>query len=189
MEQPGAFLSSLGKKASGPIEVTAVCTGSDKLVGHAISGHGCCEASILRRVFFRRQVAATAPRFIPDAPELYLAWIAAWHFATCSHVSSSRAARRRVTILDPLVKLLRAHSAHVDRHVRLCSGKLTETDELVGSELIRIIFPRPIRHRNVFRPFLRVQPEIRATRTLTPRPDAVTPIITIGKAAARPANH
>src|SRR3984893_11098548 len=137
IEQPGAFFGGPGKESPSPVEVTAVRPRRDMLEADAVAWHGGREASILRRIFFRREVATTAPRLITDAPKLYFEWIAARHIAACSQLGSGGASSRRVTVLDPSVELLRTHSTHVDRHVRLRPGEFTETHELVGSELIR----------------------------------------------------
>src|ERR1700738_2403565 len=70
IEQPGAFFGSPGKEPAGPIQVTAVRSRRNILSPDAVAWHGGREAPILRRIFFRREVAATAPRLITDAPKL-----------------------------------------------------------------------------------------------------------------------
>src|ERR1700686_1274832 len=82
IKEAGALLSDLCKKTAGPIEVGAVCAGSDVFVGHAVAGHGGREPAIFSRVLFGREVAAATPQLVANAPDLYFEGIAARHLTT-----------------------------------------------------------------------------------------------------------
>src|SRR5207249_1865684 len=103
-------------------------------------------------------------------------------------IRQTRRARRRVAVLNPLVEIASGQAAHIGRNVRRGAGQATEAHEFVCAETVWIeplgtfdggaILRRP-----------RVGPEAGAARAVAGRADAVTPIVAVGEAAARPADH
>src|SRR5687767_12799279 len=61
-------LVEFGKKTARPIQITAIWAGADKRQVHSVPGNPRSETPVLRCIFFRRKVAATAPRFVSHAP-------------------------------------------------------------------------------------------------------------------------
>src|ERR1019366_9971406 len=72
--------------------------------------------------------------------------------------------------------------------IRLRAGRLAEPRELNRAELVRIEVLRA-RAARVLGPLRRVRPEVRPFGTLLSRSDSVAPVVAVGKAAARPADH
>ena len=92
--------------------------------------------------------------------------------AARSSASDGRA-RRRVAVLDPLLKLFGRAGADVGGEIRRHAAEPAEADELVGAELVGLGF---------------LAPAAESARTPVARADAVAPVILVGKAAARPAD-
>src|SRR5262249_54208906 len=164
-----------------PAQIARVRPRADEGQVKAVARYPCREAAIFDSVFFRREIAAAAPRFVAHAPIAHIPGVALTGGA--ARCGQCRRARRRVAVIDPLVKIPRRQAAHVGRQIGSGPAQLAEAQEFIGPEMIRVILPRAVRRS--FRPS-RVYPEVRAARAILARPDAVAPVVAVGETPARP---
>src|SRR5678815_4235679 len=129
VEESWAFFSYLREEPTRPVEVVDVGARRDELKIDAVTRDGSREATVLGRVFFRREVAPAAPRLVADAPEPHLEGVATAHGTTRAHVRSGGGACRRVDVLDPLVELLRRQTSHICGQISLGPAQLAEAHE------------------------------------------------------------
>src|SRR5215813_3003868 len=100
-----APLLELCEEPPGPLDVPAVWTRTDARKIDRKTGNPFGEPTVLRGVLLRSEVAAAAPRLVSDAPvpdpkRLTVA-------GRRAHLRKRRHLRRRVAVLDPLIKIMR----------------------------------------------------------------------------------
>ena len=183
VESVRTFLQHAFEEAAGPFVFGVVRTGGDERKIGAVLRNPCRETTEFGGVFTRSHFAAAAPGFVADAPVTDVEWI----FASGggSEIGQGGAARGRVAIFDPAVEIAGREAADVGGEIRLASGEFAELDELVGAEFVGVVFLRDvalIADEGI------ASPEVGAPRALGGGPDAVFPVVTIGKAAAGPAD-
>src|ERR1017187_4920585 len=139
-----------------------------------------------RGVVVGREPAAAAPGLVADAPITHVQRLPLSILRALIRQRSGP--RGRVAILHPPVEILRARPAQIGREIRLRAGRLAEPRELNRAELVRIEALRA-RAPRVLGPLRRACPEVRPLGALVARSDSVAPVVTVGKAAARPADH
>src|SRR5580692_1200693 len=140
------------------------------------------EPAELRGVFLRSEVAAAAPGLVANSPETDVKRIAGAGSRT--HFGQRGAARRRITVLYPTIKRFGSQAAEICSEVRRGAGQFSEVQEFVGAETVRfelVIVGIGFRFR--------IAPEIGAAGTFVGRTDAVLPIVAVGEASARIADH
>src|SRR5215813_4683091 len=135
------------------------------------------ELAILRGVFPWFHITATAPGFVADAPILHAERLLV--AVGRAFVSQTFSPRRSVAIRDPVVKFPGRARTDVRGEVRLRADQSAEPHELMNAELIGLR-----RMPAGWHPML---PEIVGPQTPACGADAVSPMVTVGKATARPA--
>src|SRR5262245_26729402 len=137
----------------------------------------CDELAILRSVFTRFHIAATAPGFVANTPILHAERLLVAVGSTL--ISQTFSPGRSVTIRDPIVELPGRARTDVGGEVRLRADQATQPHELMIAELVGLR-----RMPAGWRPML---PKIVSPGTPGRGTDAVAPMVAIGEAPARPA--
>src|SRR6266567_1471039 len=156
-----AALCHLGEESPRPFQVSAVWTRTDEGWFDSVFRNPLGEAAILGGVLFRSEIPTAAPGLIADSPIAHREGLAV--ATRRAGISQGRRARGRIAVLDPFVEVPRRKTAHVRGDVGLRADQPAEAHELVCPELVWIVIPWTI--GDVFRPFTRVTPEVRAART------------------------
>ena len=174
---PGRMAHDLFQKPARPIPVVIAGTRSDEGQFLSILGNPCRISAKLHGIFLRRKISAATPRLVPDAPIAHSEGLG----VSCrgAHIRQGRTTRGRIAIFHPAIKFGRRKTANIGRKIRLASNQLAELDELVGPKLIGIIF---VAGRTPSA--LVLGPEVSPPGTLVYRPDAITPVVAVGKASA-----
>src|SRR5262245_51116998 len=109
----GSPLGEFCEEPPSPIQIAAVWSGADECEIYTEPRHPFGKAPIFTRVLFGSEVAAAAPRLVADAPETHVERRA---IATAfAKLCKSRAARRRIAVLNPLVEIFRGQTTQVRR--------------------------------------------------------------------------
>jgi len=117
-------------------------------------------------------VSAAAPVFIADAPILHAEGFGR---AVGGAFLGERAAAGKVAVFDPIAHLARRAAAEIPGEVRFGADEAAELQEFVRAELVGFDGVAP--------------PDVDAARPARARADAVAPVVVVGEAAARPAQH
>ena len=176
-------LRHAGEEPPRPVQVASIRAGGNKRERHAKPGNPGGEPSEFRGVFFRGEIPPAAPGLVAHAPKPHLEGFRVALAGTLIRERGS--SRRRIAILDPFIEVPGGVAAEVGRQVRLRADEPAEMHEFVGAELVGLVLGRAVRRAGEKAV---VDPEIGAARALRARPDAVAPVVAIGKTPAGPAH-
>src|SRR5262245_6679643 len=135
------------------------------------------ELAVLRCIFARFHIAATAPGLIADAPILHAERL----FVAIRRalVSQTFGSRWSIAIRDPIVELPGCTRTDVRCEVRFRADQSAKPDELMDAKLVGLSRMDAGWHSML--------PKIVSSRTPGRGTDAVAPMITVGEATTRPA--
>ena len=184
LHEPWILGRERGEKALGPGDIVAVRTGGDEGQRDAHAGRPGGVAAERGRVLLGRHVAAATPALVAHAPQADVERIAV--AALFSQARQRGRAGRCVAVVDPLVEILGRQAPDVAGNVRRGAGEPAEPHELRSAERVGL---EALRAAGLFGERFRVHPEAGTHRPCGARTDAVTPVVGIGEAAARPADH
>src|SRR5450759_4643070 len=100
-----ASVGHLLEEAARPVSRIAIGARSHQCQLAAVAGHPCCVTAEFAGVILRRELAATAPTLVADAPETHVQRLA---FAVRGAlVGQRRRTRRRIAVFHPTPEFLR----------------------------------------------------------------------------------
>src|SRR5438067_11190938 len=127
-------------------------------------------ATVFASVVHRVEVAAAAPVLVTDAPQPHTERIGR---AVSAALAPQRGIQAGVAVLQPVRQLLWSTATDVASEVWLRANLLAQPQELVSAEAVVVLHLQAARHAQSDRPLLG-------------RPNAISPVIVIRVAAARP---
>src|SRR5437879_1156132 len=178
---PANLLFSLAdnffKEAACPFAIVSVWTGCNEGKFLPESRDPGCVPPVLHRIFLRGEVAAASPGLVANPPITDIEWL--FETSCRTLVGRGGASCRRVAIFDPAIELFCREAAHIGGKVGLPTNQTADLYKFICAEQIGIVTVTRWRGRRITK-----SPEIGSPRAFLSRTDAITPGITIGKAAA-----